>query len=80
MIKIDRYDSVLEDGKIKYYAIAGKKKYEMPDCYHEMYDDTHLAIEERTLTMPELYSNENEETKMKHYIPLNTSFPEKVKE
>lgn len=66
-INIDRYDMKLENGKVCYYAIAGKKRYPMPEAYKEMYDNEHLAITERELTMPELFG-----TAPKHYIPLRT--------
>ena len=64
-IKIDRYESVLVGGLIKYYAVAGKKKYPMPEYYKDMYDDRHLAIQEVKMDMPELFGVEKT-----HYIPL----------
>lgn len=67
IINIDRYEPAIENGKIVYYAIAGKKKYPMPDAYKEMYDNEHLAITERELALPELFDVE-----AKHYIPLFT--------
>ncbi len=67
IIKIERYEPVIETGKIVYYAIAGKKRIKMPDAYKEMYTDEYLAIEERTLNIPELYDVEGT-----HYIPLFT--------
>lgn len=66
-IKIDKYEPVIEDGVIVYYAIAGKKRYRMPDAYKEMYNENYLAITERTLSMPELFDVEGT-----HYIPLFT--------
>ena len=66
-IKIDKYEPVIEDGAIVYYAIAGKKRYRMPDAYKEMYNENYLAITERTLSMPELFEVEGT-----HYIPLFT--------
>lgn len=68
MIVIDRYEATIENGGIVYYAIAGKKKYKMPDCYKDMYNDNYLAIEERTMERPELF-----DTVSPHYIPLRTS-------
>lgn len=68
MISIDKYEAVIEDGHIVYYAIAGKKKYRMPDAYKEMYDDKHLMIQERTLERPELF-----DCPATHYIPILTS-------
>lgn len=67
VIKIDKYQSEIENGKIVYYALAGKKKYKMPDCYKMMYNDNYLAIEERTMAQPELY-----DAPATHYIPLFT--------
>lgn len=67
MIKIDKYDAVIENNHIVYYAIAGKKKYKMPDYYKDMYDEHHLAIEQRTMTRPELFDCPAE-----HYIPIFT--------
>ena len=67
IIKIDRYETVLENGVIKYYAVAGKKRYEMPEAYKEMYNDNYLAIAERTLERPELFG-----VPATHYIPLRT--------
>ena len=68
VIKIDKYQTEIENGRIVYYAIAGKKKYPMPDAFKEMYNDKYLAIEERTITRPELF-----DTTATHYIPLRTS-------
>lgn len=70
-IKIDKYVSEIEHGRIVIYALAGKKKILMPDAYKDMYDDEHLAIVERELTMPELYGLKER----KHYIPLYTGKP-----
>ena len=67
IIRIDRYETVLENGVIKYYAVAGKKRYEMPEAYKEMYNDNYLAISERTLERPELFN-----APATHYIPLRT--------
>lgn len=67
IIKIDRYEPEIEKGAIVYYAIAGKKKYKMPDAYKDMYNENYLAITERTLDMPELFDVEG-----RHYIPLFT--------
>lgn len=64
-IKIDRYATEIEQGMIVYYAIAGKKKYRMPEYYKDMYDDKHLAIQQVKMNMPELFGVEKT-----HYIPL----------
>ena len=66
-IPIDKYETALEDGIIKYCAVKGKTKYPMPGAYKEMYDNEHLAIGERTLEMPELF-----DIPATHYIPLRT--------
>lgn len=68
IIRIDRYDTVLENGEIKYYAVKGDKRYEMPEAYKSMYTDDYLAICERELERPELFG-----TAAKHYIPLRTA-------
>ena len=39
IIKIDRYEPVIENGAIVYYAISGKTRYRMPDAFKEMYND-----------------------------------------
>ena len=67
MIKIDRYDARIVNGTISYFAIAGEKEYPMPECYKEMYDEDHLAIEEVKLERPELF-----DAPAQHYIPLRT--------
>ena len=67
IIKIERYEPVIEHGAIVIYAIAGKKKYKIPDAYKDMCTDDYLAITERTLTIPELFEVEGT-----HYIPLYT--------
>lgn len=67
MIRIDKYISEIENGKIVFYAVKGKQKYPMPDCYKKMYNDDYLAIEERTMSQPELY-----DAPKTHWIPLYT--------
>ena len=67
VIRIDKYVTEIEQGHIVYYAVKGKQKYRMPDCYKSMYNDNYLAIEERTLTQPELF-----DAPQTHYIPLMT--------
>lgn len=67
---IDKYEAKV-DGKgiIHYYALKGKERIEMPDSYKSMYNDNYLAIEQRTLAMPELYGEDIPST---HWIPLYT--------
>lgn len=67
MIHIDKYETTLVKGKIVCYAIKGKQKYLMPEAYSDMYDNDHLAIEERTVSIPELF-----DAPATHYIPLYT--------
>ena len=67
-IKIDRYETRIVNGRIEYFAIAGKKEYPMPDCYKDMYNDRYLAIAKKTMEMPELFDTESE-----HYMPLRTA-------
>lgn len=71
IIKIDKYETVLEKGKIVYYAVAGKKKYRMLDYYKSFYNNDHLAIRLRTMTRPEVFGIS--ETDSEHYIPLRTT-------
>ena len=67
MLKIDRYETVLVVGKPVTYAVRGKTRIEMPHAYADMYTDDYLAIEERTLDMPEVFG-----VPAKHYVPLYT--------
>ena len=67
-IRIDRYDTVLENGRITYYAIAGKKKYPMPEAFKDMYNDSHLAIREAHNDRPEMFGIDTTD----YYIPLYT--------
>lgn len=73
VIRIDRYNAEIEHGKIVYYALQGKKKYSMPDCYKEMYDDQHLAIMEKTVSMPDLLGLPADQAT--HYMPISTVPP-----
>lgn len=69
MIKIDKYISEIEGGKIVFYAVAGKKRYKMNSAYSDMFNSEYMAIQERTLTRPELFESTDE----KEWIPLRTS-------
>lgn len=71
MIEIDKYQSEIDNGQIVIYAVKGKTKYLMPDAYKDMYDNYHLAIEERTMSQPELFDIKAP----KHYIPIYTGEP-----
>ena len=68
-IPIDKYEAVLENGVIKYYAIKGKIKYRMPEAFKDMYTDDYLEIEETTYERPELFNLPDSKT----YIPRRTS-------
>ena len=73
IIKIDRYESVLEDGVIVWYAVKGKgdkeQRFRMPSCWQNMYNEHYLAISKRSeCPMPELYGEEGE-----FYVPRRTS-------
>ena len=68
-ISIDRYEAVLENGVIKYYAVKGKIKYRMPDAFKDMYTDDYLEIEETTYERPERFNLSDAKT----YIPRRTS-------
>lgn len=67
IIKIDKYEAVIENNSIVYYAVKGDEKYRMPEAYKEMYNENYLAIKKRVLQRPELYGTEAE-----HYIPIKT--------
>lgn len=69
LIAIERYEPRIEHGRIKTYAIAGKKEYPMPDAFTNMYDDEHLAIKLARSERPEMFGIETSE----YYIPLRTS-------
>jgi len=71
IIKIEKYTVEIDpqdSRKTIVYAIAGKKKYRMPDAYREMYTDEYLAIQEQELQRPELFDELGP-----HYIPRRTS-------
>ena len=72
IIKIDRYESVLENGEIVWYAVKGKgdkeQRFRMPSCWKNMYNEHHLAISPRSdCPMPELYGQSGE-----FYVPRRT--------
>ena len=67
-IRIDRYETVLENGNIAYYAVAGKKRYPMPPAFKDMYNDSHLAIREAHNDRPEMFGIDTTD----YYIPLYT--------
>ncbi len=70
-IKIEKYAVEIDPKnptKTVVYAIAGKRRYQMPDAYREMYTDEYLEIESRTLERPELYDAPDT-----HWIPRRTA-------
>ena len=67
-IRIDRYETVLENGTIAYYAVSGKKRYPMPPAFKDMYNDSHLAIRQTHSERPEMFCIDTSE----YYIPLYT--------
>lgn len=73
MIELKRYEARIEkiNGKphVAYYAIPKKgEEIRMPDCYSDMYDDDHLAIEMQHLDRPELFDLDVSDV----YAPLYT--------
>ena len=74
IIKIDKYESVLENGVIVWYAVKKGKgdkeqRFRMPSCWQSMYNEKHLAISPRTdCPMPDLYGE-----KGVFYVPRRTS-------
>ena len=40
IIKIDRYEPVIENAAIVYYALPGQTRYRMPDAYKDMYNNS----------------------------------------
>jgi len=73
IIPIDRYEAVVKSNGVEWFAIKGKERIPMPDCYSEMYTDSFLAIMERELEIPEIFEGATD----KHYIPLFTGSKEK---
>lgn len=73
VIHIEGYKPEIEHGKIVYYAIKGKDRYPMPDCYKDMYDNDHLAIIKKHVEMPDLFGLSSKESD--HYMPLSTIPP-----
>lgn len=67
-ISIDKYVTELDNGMIVYRAVAGKKKYDMPEDFKDMYDDKHLAIQEVTCSRAEMFGVNGD----RYYIPLLT--------
>lgn len=71
IIKIEKYAVEIDPmnpTKTIMYAIAGKKKYRMPDAFREMCTDDYLAIQEQHPEQPELFNESGP-----YYIPRRTS-------
>ena len=71
-ILLDRYETVLENGTIVYYAIPKDKKMKkirMDEHFKEFYNDDNLAIIKRSFERPELFDLQDAEI----YIPLRTA-------
>lgn len=68
-MKIDRYESVVENGEVAFYAVLGKKRIRMPDAFKEMYTNDYLDIQEVEFKMPEIFGLSDS----KSYIPRRTS-------
>lgn len=71
IIDIDSYEAVLDKNtrSIRYYAISGEQRIEMPEAFKEMYTEDYLAITRTRSQRPEMHGIETEE----YYIPLRTS-------
>lgn len=68
MIEIDRYETRMEKGKPKWFAVKGKQSYPMPDAFSAMYTDDYLAIEKVSNPRSEMFDIKESE----YYIPLRT--------
>lgn len=71
IINIDRYETKIYGGVVRFYAVAGKKRILMPEAHKSMYDDQHLAVkkvESDSFTQSLFGLNPDEE----YYIPLRT--------
>lgn len=70
-MKIDGYDVAYNKqlGKVEFFAIAGKKKYPMPDAFKDMYTDDYLEIEQVHSERPEVLDIATND----YYIPKRTA-------
>lgn len=69
MIALKKYDTVLEHGRPVTYAVTkSNKRILMPDCFSDMYDTDHLAIDTAHSDCPEVLGL----TDSDYYIPLYT--------
>lgn len=67
-MRIDRYETALEHGRITYYAVTGKKRIPMPEAFKDMYNDDYLEITETESEMPEVLGV----PEGRYYIPRYT--------
>lgn len=67
-MRIDRYETTLEDGRISYQAVIGKKRIPMPEAFKDMYNDNYLEITETKSDMSEVLGVPDG----KYYIPRYT--------
>ena len=67
-MRIDRYETKLEHGKINYYAVIGRKHIPMPEAFKDMYNEKYLEITETESEMPDVLGV----PKGKFYIPRFT--------
>ena len=67
-MRIDRYETTLEHGRISYHAVIGKKHIPMPEAFKDMYNDNYLEITETKSDMPEVLGVPDG----KYYIPRYT--------
>lgn len=67
-IKIDRYETRLENRRPVTYAVKGDKSYLIPDAFVPMCDDSHMAIAKAHTDYPDLY-----DTAEDYYVPLRTN-------
>lgn len=71
IINIDRYETKIHGGVVRFYAVVGKKRILMPEAHKSMYDDQHLAIRQvQSDSFTESLFGLNPEED--YYIPLRT--------
>lgn len=70
-MKIDSYEITYNKklGKVEFFAVAGKKKYQMPEAFKDMYTDDYLEIEQVHSERPEVHGIETND----YYIPKRTA-------
>lgn len=70
-MKIEGYEITYNKqlGKVEFFAVAGKKKYPMPEAFKDMYTDDYLEIELVHSERPEVHGIETND----YYIPKRTA-------